>query len=67
LTNFDLPLIIRARSLQTAGPAPGTPRRGHLRRSQLWRGGGSGISDRNVQPLTPHHPSTALLPGNAPL
>jgi len=54
-------------SLSQRGPRPNAPPEDDPRRSQLWRGGGSGISDRNVQPLTPHHPSTALLPGNAPL
>jgi hypothetical protein len=54
-------------SLSQRGPRPNAPPEVDPRRSQLWRGGGSGISDRNVQPLTPHHPSTALLPGNAPL
>ena len=37
-----------------------------LDESFLWSGGGFGISDRNVQPLTPHHPSTALLLPNCP-
>ena len=32
----------------------------------VWSGGGSGISNRNVQPLTPHHPSTAPPPFKTP-
>ena len=55
-------------SLSQRGPRPNAPPEDETPdEASSWRGGGSGISDRNVQPLTPHHPSTALLPGNAPL
>ena len=36
------------------------------RQSGLWSGGGCDISNRNVQPLTPHHLSTALPPDERP-